>query len=65
MTDREILGRLVNQVKALASVMEPELRAGIPEDLGRFRDTGWVGELEAGLIWTEADFSRVIHVTSL
>lgn len=50
---------------ALASVMEPELRAGIPEDLGRFRDTGWVGEVESGLIWTEADYSRVIHVTSL
>lgn len=50
---------------ALASIMEPELRAGIPEDLGRFRDTGWVGEVEAGLIWTEADYSRVIHVTSL
>ncbi len=50
---------------ALASVMEPELRAGIPEDLGRFRDTGWVGEVEAGLIWTEAAYSRVIHVTSL
>lgn len=50
---------------ALASVMEPELRAGLPEDLGRFRDSGWVGEVEAGLIWTEADYSRAIHVTSL
>lgn len=48
----------------LATVEEPELRAGIPQDLGRFRDTGWVGTLEAGLVWDEADFARVIHVTS-
>jgi len=49
---------------AMATVDEPELRTGLPDDLGRFRDTGWVGTLEAGLIWTEADYSRVIHVTS-
>lgn len=48
-----------------AIVDEPELRAGLPEDLGRFRDTGWVGTLEAGLVWTSAATSRVIHVTSL
>lgn len=50
---------------ALASVDEPELRAGIPEDLGRFRDVGWVGTLDAGLIWTTASFARVVHATSL
>jgi hypothetical protein len=49
----------------LATVEEPELRAGMPEDLGRFRDTGWVGTLEAGLVWDLASYSRVIHVTSL
>lgn len=49
---------------ALATVEEPELRAGIPEDLGRFRETGWVGSIEAGLIWDLADSARVIHVTS-
>lgn len=49
---------------ALATVDEPELRAGIPEDLGRFRDVGWVGTLDAGLVWTEASYARVIHVTS-
>lgn len=48
----------------LATVDEPELRAGIPEDLGRFRDVGWVGTLEAGLVWDTADYARVIHVTS-
>src|SRR5690554_4409657 len=49
---------------ALATVEEPELRAGIPEDLGRFRDVGWVGTLEAGLVWDLAAYARVIHVTS-
>lgn len=48
----------------LATVEEPELRAGIPEDLGRFREVGWVGTIEAGLTWDEAAYSRVIHVTS-
>lgn len=48
----------------LATVDEPELRAGIPEDLGRFRDVGWVGTIEAGLTWDTAAQSRVIHVTS-
>lgn len=48
----------------LATVEEPELRAGIPEDLGRFRDVGWVGTIEAGLTWDTASQSRVIHVTS-
>jgi N4-gp56 family major capsid protein len=48
----------------LASVDEPELRAGIPEDLGRFRDVGWVGTVEAGLVWDLADYARVFHVTS-
>lgn len=49
----------------LATVDEPELRAGLPEDLGRFRDVGWVGTLEAGLVWDDAATSRVIHVSSL
>lgn len=48
----------------LATVDEPELRAGFPEDLGRFRDVGWVGTLEAGLVWENADYARAIHVTS-
>lgn len=48
----------------LASVEEPELRAGVPEDLGRFREFGWVGTVEAGLTWDQASTSRVIHGTS-
>lgn len=49
----------------LATVEEPELRAGATtEDLGRFREVGWVGTLDAGLIWDTASYARVIHVTS-
>jgi hypothetical protein len=49
----------------LATIDEPELRTGLPEDLGRFRDVGWVGTIEAGLVWDTASYARVIHVTSL
>jgi N4-gp56 family major capsid protein len=48
----------------LAVVQNPELRAGIPENLGRFRELGWVGTLEAGLTWEQAAQARVVHVTS-
>lgn len=47
-----------------AVVQNPELRAGIPQDLGRFREVGWVGTLEAGLTWDQAAQARVMHVTS-
>ena len=48
----------------LAVVDEPELRMGAPEDLGRFRDIGWVGTIQAGLVWDSIAQSRVIHWTS-
>lgn len=48
----------------LATVQQPELRAGQPDDLGRFRQFGWVGTIEAGLTWEIADHARVVHVTS-
>lgn len=48
----------------LAVVDNPELRAGIPEDLGRFRQLGWVGTLEAGLTWEQSAQARVIFATS-
>ncbi len=48
----------------LAVVENPELRTGIAEDLGRFREVGWVGRLEAGLTWEVAAQARVIHVSS-
>jgi len=51
-----------------AVIQDPELRAGIPQNLGRFREFGWVGTLDAGLTWptTSARWAnqRVIFVTS-
>jgi hypothetical protein len=49
----------------LATATDPELRVGIAEDLGRFRQIGWYGILEAGLTWGEtANTARVIHFAS-
>ncbi len=48
----------------LVVVQNPELRAGIPEELGTFREVGWVGTLEAGLTWEVAANARAIHLTS-
>lgn len=48
----------------LATVQEPELRAGPKEDLGRFSDVGWVGTIEAGLVWDIASQARVYHWAS-
>jgi hypothetical protein len=45
----------------LAVVQDPELRAGLKTNLGRFQDLGWVGTLEAGLTWPEFADARVIH----
>jgi len=49
----------------LVRVMDPEIRAGIPEELGTFREIGWVGALEAFLVWEKASQARIVHVTSL
>jgi N4-gp56 family major capsid protein len=48
----------------LATVVDPELRVGISEDLGRFRQIGWYGIIEAGLTWDTASLARVIHFAS-
>lgn len=48
----------------LAVVSQPELRAGIPTDLGRFQEVGWVGTIEASITWDIASLARVIQVTS-
>ena len=48
----------------LALVADPELRAGLKTDLGRFQDVGWVGTLEAGLTWPESADARVIYFGS-
>lgn len=49
---------------ALAVIDQPEVRRGMPFNLGRFIEMGWVGHLDAGLIWPEASRARVVHVTS-
>lgn len=48
----------------LVRIMDPEIRAGIPEELGTFREVGWVGTIEAFLTWESASLSRVVHVSS-
>jgi len=48
----------------LVETQTPELRAGLPDDLGRFREVGWVGEIDSGLVWDLASQSRGIHVSS-
>lgn len=48
----------------LAVVDQPEIRAGLPEDLGRFREVGWVGTLEAGLTWEVASTARAMYLGS-
>lgn len=48
----------------IVRVMDPEIRAGQPEELGTFREVGWVGTLEAFLVWEKASLARAIHVTS-
>lgn len=49
---------------ALVKIMDPEVRAGQPEELGTFQEVGWVGTLEAFLVWEKASLARAIHVTS-
>lgn len=48
----------------MLQVAAPEVRMGLPDDLGRFQDIGWVGILESFLVWEQADLARVVHVTS-
>ena len=35
-----------------------------PDDLGRYREIGWVAAIEAFLVWERASMARAIHVTS-
>lgn len=48
----------------LLQVEAPEIRMGLPEDLGRFRDVGWVGTLESFLVWEPAAYARAVFVSS-
>lgn len=44
----------------LVQVMAPEIRAGMPEELGTMQEVGWVGTLEAFLTWEQAATARLI-----
>jgi hypothetical protein len=50
----------------LLEVRAPEIRTSIPlpDDLGRVRYVGWVGEMEAFHTWETAALFHAIHVTS-
>lgn len=49
----------------LAVVQNPALRVGLTEDLGRFREFGWVGTIEAGNTWgDDANNARVLFYGS-
>jgi len=48
----------------LVKIMDPELRAGMPEELGTRREIGWVGTVEAFLVWERPTQARVIHLAS-
>lgn len=46
-------------------IMEPELRMGLKTRLGTEQDIGWIGVIEAALVWEQAANARVVHGTSL
>ena len=47
-----------------AIVHSPELRAGIPQELGTFREIGWYGVMDADITWDQPTLSRVIKLAS-
>ncbi len=49
----------------LVKIMDPELRMGIKQELGLFQEIGWVGHLDAFLVWERPTMARVIHLASL
>ena len=50
----------------LVTVRDPEIRMGVPDELGTHFEVGWVGTLESFLVWERATagHARVIHVGS-
>ena len=47
-----------------AIVQQPELRAGLPMELGTFREIGWWAVMEADITWDQPTLSRVIKLAS-
>ena len=52
---------------AMVEVLTPEIRQGIPQDLGRSRLAGWYGGLEVDLVWDTANpgEANILYVGSL
>lgn len=48
----------------LVRIMDPEIRTGIPDDLGRYREVGWVAAIEAFLVWERPSMARCIKLSS-
>jgi len=51
---------------AMAVALDPELRAGIPQDFGRSQAVAWYAIAEFGLVWDTANAgeAKVVHITS-
>lgn len=47
-----------------AIVQNPELRAGLPMELGTYREVGWWGVMDADITWDQPSLSRVIKLAS-
>jgi N4-gp56 family major capsid protein len=52
---------------AMAVALDPELRAGVPQDFGRSQAVAWYAIAEFGLVWDTANAgeAKVVHITSL
>jgi len=52
---------------AMAVALDPELRAGIPQDFGRSQAVAWYAIADFGLVWDTANAgeAKVVHITSL
>ncbi len=50
----------------MASALDPELRAAIPQDYGRAKAVAWYGILNFGVVWNTANAgeARIVHLTS-
>jgi len=64
-----VLGEAVvfgDDAVAMATVMDPELRAAIPGNFGLQRAVAWVGMLAFTIVWDTSNDgeARVIHITS-
>ena len=50
----------------MAVALDPELRAEVPRNFGRFQSVAWYAIMEYGIVWDTANDgeARIVHVTS-